>query len=177
MWVPPMGCCLQLIPPWASHRLQLSQHLSNVGLYHGAQPSGVCCSSTGPRSPCWGSPLAVAPSAVSIAAPWALPWLPVELYSAWCPWAAGVQPSPLWASPGLQGTSALCLDHLLPSSCTDLDGCRAVSLPFLTPISQLLLPISVSLPYICPPRAHPASLMAQLWQWQVCSGAAGAGLI
>lgn len=44
-----------------------------------------------------------------------------------------------WASPGLQGTAALYLEHFLPSSCTDPGGCRAASPSSLTPLSQMLL--------------------------------------
>ena len=58
------------------------------------------------------------------------------------------QPAPPWASPGLQGAAALRLEHLLPSFCTDLDGCRAV-LSCLTPLSQLLLCSSFSISSVC----------------------------
>ena len=51
----------------------------------------------------------------------------------------GEQSGPLYISPGLQENPALYLERLLPSSCTDFEGCRAVSLTFLTLLSQLLL--------------------------------------
>mgnify|MGYP001852957944 CR=1 FL=1 len=57
----------------------------------------------------------------------------------WCPWATGEQPAPPWASSGLQGTSALHLEHLLPSFHTDLSACMAASLLLLAILSQLLL--------------------------------------
>lgn len=60
-----------------------------------------------------------------------------EIYFAKWPQTAGEQPAPPWASPGLHG--ALCLELILPSSCSDLGACRAISLPFLIPISQLQL--------------------------------------
>ena len=69
--------------------------------------------------------------------------------------------APTWTSPGLQGTSIVCL----PSFCTYLGSCRAVSFPFLTSLSwplQLPLHSIFSLSSICSPRAHPASLVAQL---------------
>lgn len=53
--------------------------------------------------------------ASSTAVPWPSPSLPVEICSMWCLWSAGRQPAPLWVFLGLQGTSALCLEHLLPS--------------------------------------------------------------
>ena len=58
------------------------------------------------------------PSASSTAALWAPPWLHVEIYSMWCPQSAGIQPASPLASTGPQGTSALNMEHLLPSSCT-----------------------------------------------------------
>ena len=51
------------------------------------------------------------------------PWLHTEMRSSQCPWAAEGQPDPPWASPGLQRTSALHLEHLLTSFCTDLGAC------------------------------------------------------
>lgn len=42
-------------------------------------------------------------------------------------------------STGCPWRSGLCLQYLLPSLCTDLGGCRAASLSFLTILSQLLL--------------------------------------
>jgi len=45
--------------------------------------------------------------------------------------------------------------------CADLGGCRAASLQFLTPLSQLQLHSTVSLPSICCQRGAP-SIMAQL---------------
>ena len=77
--------------------------------------------------------------------------------------------------------------ELLPcarsSSCADL-GPPGRSLPSLTPLSQLLLHSSSSLPSICSRRAHPALLTAQLWQrrplwssWSwLCSHMGSAGL-
>lgn len=75
----------------------------------------------------------------------------VEIGSTWCLWAARGQPAQRWASPGLQGTAALHLEHLLSSFCTNLWGCLAASLLFLTPLSQLLS-CSFSLSSICSPR-------------------------
>jgi len=91
--------------------------------------------------------------ATSSAAPWAPPWLHMEICSAWCPWAAGGQPAPPWASPGLPGASALGLEHLLPSCCAHFGGCKAVS-HFLPPLSQLPLcsrfPFQSALPEVQP---------------------------
>lgn len=73
-----------------------------------------------------------------------------------------LRPSPPWASPGLQWASALCLGHLLPSSCTDFGACMAASLfpaptttlpyncqaaflPFLPPISLKHLAVAAGL--------------------------------
>jgi len=67
--------------------------------------------------------------ASSTTALWASLWLHREICSVWCPWAEGGWPVPLWASPGLQGAAALCLEHLLPA---------------LVP-AGLLLPVSYSL--------------------------------
>lgn len=40
--VPPMGCCpSQIDPMWASQRLQLSKHFSNMTPYHRPHPSGT----------------------------------------------------------------------------------------------------------------------------------------
>lgn len=75
----------------------------------------------------------------------------MEICSVWYPWAARGQPAQRWASPGLQGTAALHLEHLLSSFCTNLWGCLAASLLFLTPLSQLLS-CSFSLSSICSPR-------------------------
>ena len=80
------------------------------------------------------------------------------------------------ASPRLQEASALCLEHLLPSFCTDPGACRAVSHSFLTPLSELLLCSSDSVSYICSPRVHPTSLMVRLWQQGVPVIATGAAL-
>lgn len=48
--------------------------------------------------------------------------------------------------------------HLLHSFCTDLGGCRDVSLAFSLAPSLLLAGLAqqFSLPFICFPRAHPA---------------------
>lgn len=86
----------------------------------------------------------------------------VEICSTWCPWAAREQPAPQWASPGLQGSAALHLEHLSSFFCTDLWGCWAASLLFLIPLSQLLL-CSFSLSSICSPTgttriAHASAL-------------------
>lgn len=78
--------------------------------------------------------------ASSTAAPQVPPWLPVGIYSAWCPWAAGEQPAPLWASADLQGASAPHLENLL-SSPSWLQSCFSP----ISPPSQLLLRSSFSL--------------------------------
>lgn len=78
-------------------------------LYMSYSSSGIECSKEGfPREP---------------AAMWVPPWLHREVCSSI--WVAGRLPSPQWASPGLQGVAAPCLDLLLPSF---LGACRAVSL-------------------------------------------------
>ena len=108
-WVPPTACCPSLTDPvWAYHRLQLSQHCSNMALYYRAHPSG-----TAPhRSPRAAAPLQAAPAWVSMGCasfrphPCALRahlWLHREMCSAQCPQAAGRWPAPPWASLGLQG--------------------------------------------------------------------------
>lgn len=61
--------------------------------------------------------------ASSTVAPWAPPWMNREIRPVWCPWAAGGQPAPPWASSGLQGGSALSLEHLLTYFCPDIGGC------------------------------------------------------
>ena len=100
----------------------------------------------------------------------------VEICSTWWPWAAEGQPAPLWTSSGLQGAAALRLEHLLPSFCTDLGGSRDVSVNVFHSLFQLLLYSSFSLCIICSAllEAHPALLMAQLWQQRFPFGAAGA---
>ena len=63
-------------------------------------------------------------------------------------------------STGRRGTAAACLEHLLPSFCTDLGGCRAAShssLPAAV-VQQVFSFLKCALP-----EAQPASLMAQLW--------------
>lgn len=98
----------------------------------------------------------------------------MEICSVWYPWAARGQPAQRWASPGLQGTAALHLEHLLSSFCTNLWGCLAASLLFLTPLSQLLS-CSFSLSSICSPRG---TTRISHTQQQVLFGAdvAGSGL-
>jgi len=112
---------------WASHRPQHSKHLSNVALYCGAHPSVTVLAQvpTGRVPPALlphYRPLAMGCSSIPdcswralhglclfqasfTVALWASPWLDVEICSMQCPWAAGRQPVPLWASPGLQGES------------------------------------------------------------------------
>ena len=130
--VPPTGCSPQAadLPkaPVQLHttRLQHCPHRQQL-----PQPS---CLTVG--HPPWAAALAwAAPVGVSVgfglqasstAAAQAPLLLYVELCSVRCP----------WASPGLQGASALCLQCLLPSFCTDLCSCRAASLMYLTPLSQ-----------------------------------------
>ena len=117
----------------------LGQHL-----FQSFCPTAGC--STWAAAPVWTVPGGVSRGRVSSsAALWAAPpWLHGEICSILRPWAAGRQPAPPWASPGLQGASALCLELLLTSSCTDLGACRATSLPFLTPLSKLLCSIFLS---------------------------------
>ena len=103
-------CILVWTPPWA------------------AVPAWGCS--------CRGPWAAMSLQATSAAAPWALPWLLVEICSALCSWAAGGQPAPSLASPGLWGAAAPHLEHLLCSFCPDLGAPRAVSC-FLTLLSQL----------------------------------------
>jgi len=109
---PLSACALYGVPPtgyhpsqadlaWASHRLQLSKHCSNMALYHRVHPLWLHCSSTAshgwqlpqPSCPSVGSsPWAGAPVKVSMgssllqasstAAQWAPPWLHVE--NCWC---------------------------------------------------------------------------------------------
>lgn len=78
----------------------------------------------------------------------------------------GEQSGPLYISPGLQENPALYLERLLPSSCTDFEGCRAVSLTFLTLLSQLLLCSTFFFPFLesTLPQAQPASFTgSELW--------------
>jgi len=76
------------------------------------------------------------------------------------PWAAGAQPASPWSAPETAEASLLqCLEHLLPSFCTDLGACRAVS-----PTSSHFLPADVAqqfllfLNYVIP-ELLPPSLM------------------
>lgn len=48
----------------------------------------------------------------------------MEICTVQCPRTAEGQPAPPWASPGLQGSSALCVEHLLPSFCSHLGVCK-----------------------------------------------------
>lgn len=61
----------------------------------------------------------------------------MEICLVWCPWAIKGQPVPQLTTPfGLAQASALCLENLLPSFCTSLGVCRAVSVCiFLTSLS------------------------------------------
>ena len=61
-----------------------------------------------------------------------------------------------WTSPGPQGTAASLLEHLLPSFYADPGGCMATSPPSLTPLSQLQLHDTVSVPSIHSPRGVPS---------------------
>jgi len=71
----------------------------------------------------------------------AVPWAPLcAAHGDLLPWAAGRQPAPLWATPGLQRTVTLCLEHLLPFSYADFGTYRAVSLTF----SYFSLPAAVA---------------------------------
>ena len=109
----------------------------------------------------------------STAASWALPWPHKEICSMWCPRAAGGQPAPLGASPGLQRASVPCLEHL-PSICTDLGVWMASSHFSLLFPSSCCLAVLSFLKFALP-KALPAPLMAQLcpemgpfwssWNW------------
>jgi len=88
----------------------------------------------------------------------------------WCPWAAGGQPAPPWASLGLQGNFALLLEDILPSFCPALGGCRDVSLT--VPHSSLPAPVAqqffLSLNALSQKHAQLSSgsgrsLLEQLW--------------
>ena len=113
---------------------------------------------------------------ICTAAPRALPGLHVEICTVWCPCTAGEQPAPLWASPEPLGTSS-CLEHILPSFCSDLGGCRAVSPTF----SYSSLPAAAVKQFFFYPflnllsQRHPALLMAQLWPEIGPLGAVGVG--
>lgn len=100
-------------------------------------PGGCSCEST------HGLRLLQAPSFATLQSP---PWLHEEICSVWCPWATGAQSAPLWASPGLHGAAAQCLEHLLPSlvpaglllsvSYSPLPAAVAQFFPSLTLLSQ-----------------------------------------
>ena len=190
-----------VLPKLILHRLP-SGCSSNITPCYGAHPSGtapawVPMGSSFPSLPAtlqllsepvpvWAQHGPCHLQASSTAALWAPPWLHVEICSVWCPWAAGGQPAPLWASPGLQGAAAVCLEHhLLPSSCADLGGCRATSVPSLTPLSQLQLHSTVSLPPILSPIGGPsithssALPSGSLWEHLelLCSGMGHCGAL
>ena len=122
--------------------LQLSKLSSNAALYHETPPSGAALhgwqlpSSPPPqRAALQGcSSSQGAPAGVSVSSP-------------------SFRPHPLLGC--REQASALCLELLLPSFYTDFWGCRAVSLLFLTPLSQLLL-YRFSLPSIHAPRGAPS---------------------
>lgn len=92
-------------------------------LPHRGLLSTGCSSSLGALHWLWPS------SATSATSPCAHLWVHVQICSLWCIWAAGGQASPPWAFPGLLGTFALQLKHILPSFCADLGSCR-LFLPF-----------------------------------------------
>ena len=114
------------------------RHCSSAGC-HGQQLSPALCHcrplSTGcsfsPSCSCGGIHGLYLLQASSTDVPQVPPWLHMDIYSAQYPWAAGEQPAPPWASAGLQGASASHLEDLLPSSSTDLHGCRVISFPYL----------------------------------------------
>ena len=117
--------------------------------------------------------------ASSVGYPWAVAFRPHTLLyrgllhgctgrSALCG-ACGLQEDGMLLHGPLLGCRELLL-HAWSSSCplcTVLGACMAASLPFLPPLSQLLVLSSVSLSSACSPRAHPVLLMAQLWHQQV----------
>ena len=122
-------------PKWDSHRLQLSQHCSNMALFHGVCPSGTVpalvpqTAALSKGCSCGealhGLYLLQATSTVAL-------WAPVVVWvDLLCviPVAAGGWPALLWASPGLQGAAAVCLELLLHSPWC-LQGC-------FSPISPL----------------------------------------
>ena len=94
--------------------------------------------------------------ALSTAAHRAPPLLLGEICSTRYQWATGGWPAPPWASPGLQGAAAACLEHLL-SLCTHLGACRAAALILLTPLPKLLLCSSFSFLKSAPTEVQPVS--------------------
>jgi len=135
-------------PAWVPHHLQFPQDL----LLH-------CGLQLWPRLLLWGCPWAVYTPDLISSTSWAPPWLREEIRSTWCPWAAEGQPAPPWAPSGLQGAAALHLELLLLSSCTDPGACKAISFPFLTSLSQVLL---------C--SSFPPLMSALLKHTQCCAG-------
>lgn len=106
-------------------RLQLSKHGSNTAPNHRAIPQALLRHSSKSNSSC-GSP----------AAPRVPPQLHGETRSRCSPWAAGDSLLHSQVSPGLQGTAAACLEHLLHSPWW-LQGC-------FSPISHSFLPAAVT---------------------------------
>lgn len=161
----------QTYPVLISHRPQLFQHCSNTAPSHRAHSSGAAPAQphrrqlpqpscpNGGSSP-WAAALFQAgPAGISMGCASFIPHalLQSELLHGFT-WrcapccARGLQEGSLL----LQGTAASHLEHLLPSSCADLGGCRATSVPSLTPLSQLQLHDTVSVPSIHSPRGVPS---------------------
>ena len=142
----PLLCMLCPAPVSASHRLQLSMHNPNTAPYHGAHPSGVPCSSWLPTDCSSGSnPTHLVPfhglylfPVSSTAALQAPPWLHVEISCV----------VPL----GFRDLLFCAWSTSCPSSAL-LYVCRAVSVTFLSPPTQLLCNVLLSFFFKCYFRA------------------------
>lgn len=140
---------------WAPERLQLSQHCPSMAVYHKALQVLLHMVPHGwqlPQPSCPTTGCSSGPSCSYRISPWAIP--PSGLIHC-CPVG-----SPMAASGDLCGARGLYWDGLLlcrplldykellcsrSTSCSG-HGCRATSLSFLIPLSQLLLHSSFSLP-------------------------------
>ena len=110
--------------------------------------------------------------ALSTAAHRAPPLLHGEICSTTYQWATGGWPAPPWASPGLQGAAAACLEHLL-SLCTHLGACRAAALILLTPLPSPSCCCAAVFPFLnlLSQRCSQYHSLSQLLQWWVPFGA------